>query len=633
MPAPSAASGKDSTPPSGSGGSERILVPISGESQAISIIPVVARIANARGAELVLFYFHRAYDEEDDPAPPAWLAVAARHVREHGAPARIIARAGQDRISALLEMVAEERPSLLVLAPGEDESASERFRRLFLNPPVDTLLMRGSRDGRAVRRVLVFSESAGGAGSLGVRLATELDDGTGDLRLDFLEVLPTNASEEQQLARRGMLAAHIAERKLRCDYDVRVVRARSREAGLLDAIRTGDYDLVLADTPRRGLIRWLAERVFPSRVLEQTDVPVMFISRPVPRTVSSFTSSWNRVYGMLPSLSETDKIATYSNLRRSSRADTDFYVMLILSTAIAALGLLLNSAAIVIGAMIIAPLMAPLIATGLGVVQGDGRLLRISLQTVVLGAIVSVTVAAIVGFVLPGQVVTPQIEARGQPSLLDLLVALFSGAAGAYAVSRKSVANTVAGVAIAVALVPPLASAGLGVALRDYTIAGGATLLFLTNFAAIGASSSLIFLWMGFKPETDRAGRMLVFVRGIVTLAGLIALVSVGLFTFQQADETRLALRVDRAVEDAVTRVDPDGRITGIDIGSRHEAVLRLDVRVESTERERLRANAFAIQSEVSQRLDRPVQVTMFIADSIVAPTPQIDTTPTPALP
>lgn len=629
-PSPTTGQPPDDDSSSSTGPGSRVLVPVSSEHQAAAVLPLAIRIARAEHAELLLFHYEHAVEDPTPPGAPDWLARVARDTSEGEVAARILIRAGQDSIATLLEVLDEEQPHLLLLDAGEDESASERFRRLFLNPPVDTLLVRGSPGIRPIRRVLVFNESGAGNGSLGTRIACGLDEGSPDLRIDFLSVLPLNATEERELARRAAIAANISGRGLRCDYDVRVLRARSRDTGLLETIRDGDYDLVLADAPRRGLVGWLAERVFPSRVLSQTSVPVVFISRPVPPTISAFTRAWNHVYSLLPSLSESDKVSVYSNLRRSSRAETDFYVMLVLSTAIAALGLLLNSPAIVIGAMIIAPLMAPITATGLGVVQGDGRLLRIALQTVVLGAIVSIAVAAIVGAAIPGQVVTPQIEARGQPSLLDLLVALASGAAGAYAISRKSVANTVAGVAIAVALIPPLASAGLGLALREYAIATGATLLFLTNFAAIGASSSLIFLWMGFKPEADRAGRMLVFVRGILTLAGLIGLVAVGLFTFQQADESRFALRVEGVAEEAVHRIDPEARITGVDIGSRRDAVLAIDIRVESTERDRLRANAFGIQSEVTRQLDRPTQVTIFLADSIVAPTPRIDTTPTP---
>lgn len=606
----------------------RILVPVSSESQALSIIPIVAPIARAEEGEFILFCFLDAI-EENDPSPPSWLAVVSRHMEEHQVRGRIVARAGQDSISTLLELVAEEPPALLVLPAGEDEAASERFRRLFLNPPVDTLLIRGTRDGSPVNRILVFSENGPDQRSFSTRLARALDEGSGNaLCLDFLAVLPLDASDDEEQRRREAMAASLAEQHLECEHHVHVIRARSRDTGLLDTLRDGDYDLVLADTPRRGLIGWLAERAFPSRVLSQTSIPVVFVSRPVPPAVSAFTAGWNRIYSLLPSLSEEDKVSVYRHLRRSSRGETDFYVMLILSTAIAALGLLLNSAAVVIGAMIIAPLMSPIIATGLGIVQGDGRLLRIALSTVFAGAVIAIVVAALVTAILPGQVITTQIQARGEPSLLDLLVALASGAAGAYAISRKSVMNTVAGVAIAVALVPPLASTGIGLALGDYAIAAGASLLFLTNFAALGAASSLVFLWMGFKPEADRAGRRVLFVRGILAMAGLVGIVAVGIFTFQEAGEARFTLRVHDAVEAAVEDVDVDARITGIDIGSRRDSVISIDVRIESTEQALLRANAFGIQSAVARELDRPTQVTMFIAESIEAPAPETSATP-----
>jgi len=177
-----------------------------------------------------------------------------------------------------------------------------------------------------------------------------------------------------------------------------------------------------------------------------------------------------------------------------------FYTLMAFASLIASLGILADSTAVVIGAMLIAPLMTPLMAMSLSVVsQWTERLARATF-TVVTGALIPVAVGVLVTATL-GQGVDPtvnsQILSRGSPTLLDLAVAIGAGAAGAFAHSRRDVSDSLPGVAVAIALVPPLAVVGAAAQLGDWQSSRGALLLFLTNAIAIVAVGALTFVMTG----------------------------------------------------------------------------------------------------------------------------------------
>jgi uncharacterized hydrophobic protein (TIGR00271 family) len=177
-----------------------------------------------------------------------------------------------------------------------------------------------------------------------------------------------------------------------------------------------------------------------------------------------------------------------------------FAVLLFLSTVIATFGVLGDSTATVIGAMIIAPLMTPIMATAAGLVMGDmGRAGR-SILVVIGGVAAVIGVAWLIGTFHIGVIsftTNSQITARVSPSLIDLAVALASGAAGAFALSRTDVADSLPGVAISIALVPPLAVVGLSLSAAEWDDAIGALLLFLTNFVSILLTGGGVFALLG----------------------------------------------------------------------------------------------------------------------------------------
>jgi uncharacterized hydrophobic protein (TIGR00271 family) len=174
-----------------------------------------------------------------------------------------------------------------------------------------------------------------------------------------------------------------------------------------------------------------------------------------------------------------------------------FYALVATSTLIACLGLIANSTAVIIGAMVVAPLMTPIFGISLALVRGEGRMLGRALRAEIIGVVLAVGLAALFGSIPMALEVTPEMLARTAPNLLDLLVAVLAGFAGAYAMINERLSPALPGVAIATAIVPPLANVGLCLAVGANHGAYGSFLLFLANFLAILMVSSLVFIGGG----------------------------------------------------------------------------------------------------------------------------------------
>ena len=189
--------------------------------------------------------------------------------------------------------------------------------------------------------------------------------------------------------------------------------------------------------------------------------------------------------------------------RGATLYDLVYWLQILFSAGIATLGLVMNSPAVIIGAMLISPLMGPILAAGLALASGDMALGLRSLAKLFLSSALAIGFAVLLVAILPFREMTDEISARTQPNTLDLVIALFSGAVGSIATCRdvKGVATSIPGVAIAVALMPPLCVAGYGLGLiltfdaqTGWRVASGGGLLFLTNLVAITFTAMIVFL-------------------------------------------------------------------------------------------------------------------------------------------
>ncbi|HVP44691.1 MAG TPA: TIGR00341 family protein [Terriglobales bacterium] len=217
----------------------------------------------------------------------------------------------------------------------------------------------------------------------------------------------------------------------------------------------------------------------------------------------------------------------YQEAYEGRQFDAVYFAMMVFACLIALMGLLLNSPAVIIGAMLISPLMGPILACGLALTTAEWSLGKKATRNLVLSVGEVVVIAVVATHLSPLRETTPEILARTNPNLMDLLIAFFSGLAGTVALaSRKTAFTILPGVAIATAVMPPLATVGYGIGTRQWTVASGAFMLFFTNFTAIVLSASLVFLLIGFRPEVERFGeRHLLLVRWRIAIAAALLLV------------------------------------------------------------------------------------------------------------
>ncbi|AMN50946.1 hypothetical protein AK823_08270 [Psychrobacter sp. P2G3] len=205
-----------------------------------------------------------------------------------------------------------------------------------------------------------------------------------------------------------------------------------------------------------------------------------------------------------------------------------YFVMNTLSAIIASYGLITNSAAVVIGAMLVAMMLGPITGAALAIIDYRIPLLRRSLVTVAAGVSLVILVGFIVGYIHQGQPLSSEILSRTQPTSMDLMIALAGGTAGAYAMVSPHLSVAVVGVAVATALVPPLAASGILFANGEMTLGLGAALLALTNIIAIQFTNAMVLWFLGFRrlvADDYKSSTYLTFFRrnavALVLLVGL----------------------------------------------------------------------------------------------------------------
>jgi uncharacterized hydrophobic protein (TIGR00271 family) len=210
-----------------------------------------------------------------------------------------------------------------------------------------------------------------------------------------------------------------------------------------------------------------------------------------------------------------DHDAVIATVDQEGSLRASYLFMCVMASGIATTGLLLNSPAVIIGAMLISPLMAPIMRLGLGIGTLDHIRVRDALIVLAAGIAFALATAAAIAWLSPIHEITPEIAARTRPSLFDLVVAVLSGLAGGYAMVRGR-GGAIVGVAIATALMPPMSVVGYGLATREWAIARGASLLFVTNLVAISLSVTAICTWYGFSRR--RVRHALVWQTALLTL-------------------------------------------------------------------------------------------------------------------
>ncbi|MGQ9714525.1 MAG: DUF389 domain-containing protein [Anaerolineae bacterium] len=606
----------------------RILVPLApGEERGTAFSLALALARQWKGEVLPLRIL--TPEEEDAEADRETFQKVARERsilfewavdEEVEVPVRPITRVSASVAEGILQTARAERCQLIVLGWKAElpEVRGRVVEQVVRHAPCDVVVVEGSGKG-PLRRILV--PTAGGpnapvAAHVGLTLAADQGGEVTALYVCRAGATPAEmALARERIAQTlaGLPHQDLARPKLLCT-DEGVL-----EAILAEAIH--NHDIILVGASEDSPLETHLFGNLPEELARRYDGPVVIVKRYPGALAQALNRAWYRVYRLFPTLSGAEQVEVYRALRLGARPNVNYFVLIALSSIIATLGLLQNSAAVIIGAMLVAPLMTPILALSLGVVLGEVGILRSAAESALKGVAAAVALSAFLDLLVPNADPGTEILARAQPSMLDLVIALASGAAGAYAIARKEVAAALPGVAIAAALMPPLCTVGIGLASGWGAVAGGALLLFLTNLVAINLAGSAVFLLLGFRPRLGEHHRRLWFRRGLATSVLLLLLIA-GILSALLAQSVRSArqealIRQTLAAELAAWG---DARLAGLTWEADGQGV-QVEGRVRGAQGA-TEADVAALAQALSLRLGRPVTLHLVLEPVLQATSP-----------
>ena len=400
---------------------------------------------------------------------------------------------------SLVEMV-ETLESVRLIFPAvndlkADDDGASWAQRLFLQAPCETMMVWGSPPPIEHPMKLLIAADSQTESSLAAKRATQFARSTEGGKASLLYVWPDDDEVAPQIAERKAKSILSGSSANRDEVELKTFMSDS----LIEAVKAQQsktFDTVVFGSRNikkiRSLVRGLRNKDDGKAMAVVR--PSVSVSRKMLRNLQA------SIRQLVPQLEREERINLVEKLETNSKFNFDFCALISLSTLIAALGLADDSTAVVIGAMLVAPLMTPLVGIGFALIQGNLDLIRKAYWAVLIGFANAFAIGVLVGFLMligMDEKSTPEMVARDAPSLLDLLVALASGIAGAYAMSRKGLNGAIPGVAIAAALVPPIATAGMYLSLGQLSLSLGAFLLFLTNVVFIVLGTAMVFWSIG----------------------------------------------------------------------------------------------------------------------------------------
>jgi uncharacterized hydrophobic protein (TIGR00271 family) len=606
----------------------RVLVPIANPTTASALLHTAGRLAQFQGGDALALQVVTVPDpvpleavrlraETDQAIMEKALAIA----NEEMLPIQTVTRVARSVAQGILDAAIEENADLILLGwEGPTRlrgtSLGQIADAVLRDAHCDVLIIRGEHAAH-IKKILV--PTAGGPhAQSAARLASLLMKAL-QAEVTLLYVQTGPATVKQMEENRRTLSETAQGLSMNPPPEEKILMAQSAAEGIIQEAQ--EHDIVLLGVSDETLLDQIVFGSIPLQVAARTPHTALV------QSYRGVTKIWTRrlahsLRQALPALSTEEQLEVRRELGRGAQPGINFFVLIVLSCLIAALGLLLNSPAVVIGAMLVAPLMSPIMALSLGLVLGDLRMIRFSVEAIIKGVAMAVVIAAFLGLLTPLKTITDEMLARGQPTLLDMGVALASGMAGAYAMTRKDVSAALPGVAIAAALMPPLATAGLSISMGNAHVAGGAFLLFLTNTAAISLAAGVVFLMLGIHPqrwgaESRRQLRQRMFASFLLLLVIAIPLGIIMADIVQDATQ-------EQVTREAITQhLGEDSQLVNLEIEER-ETDLLIVATVRSTQPLGKKA-ADELADILSDLLRRPVQL-----EVVSLPIIRSGSTPTP---
>lgn len=426
----------------------------------------------------------------------------------------VVEKSVDNLVGGINEILREEKHSLFLLQYSDSIEKKEITKKLFLNIQVRTIAW--SHDISKSKNILVQVEGTSGEDSLETVVPILQANKGSLLAINSVEKFSTRQRFDAAVDYLTSALSYISK-----NFNVSQKTFRTDDLKSKIKLLIKEYDLYVmgVDTDLLSNDVDFLDFQYPTLLVKQPE----FIGGQL------FRKIWLYFYKLLPKLSKIQQELISKKMLKDSIAGIDFYVLILFSSGIAYFGLLQNSSAVIIGGMLVAPLMIPMMAVAHSVIQGNSNMLQNALASMLKG-IGLVIFSSFAFTVLIGLNVDPTFEilARTTPNVLDLFVAIISGGAAAYAISRKTVAAALPGVAISAALVPPLCVVGYGLGVVNLSVAFGAFLLFGTNVIAIIVSSMIVFLLLGFRPYQFKKEKLL-FRKNLMTAILFLLLISVPL--------------------------------------------------------------------------------------------------------
>lgn len=310
-----------------------------------------------------------------------------------------------------------------------------------------------------------------------------------------------------------------------------------------------------------------------------------------------------------------ERTQAFGQIRSAAEFSVDYLTFILLSAVVATLGLFTDSVAVIIGAMVLAPLMNPVLGISMGVVRGDLTMVGLGLRTLGWGLLLGLLVAMTISWSLPEAETTTQILLRIRPTLYDLVVGMAAGAGGALGQTRKSVAGVLPGAAIAVSLMPPLCVTGIGLQQGLWPVFSGSLLLWVANLAAVNLSAILVFWALGFGDKSSDE-TVHEFRRHLAISVAIVVLLTLPLLHILRdtVKESRYRKLIQKIVSESLRSQDYEADIDALEWGPdlKRDGWLRVvaTVRIpQLPEQEEI----FRLRAELESSLGQPVALTMRI--------------------
>lgn len=260
-------------------------------------------------------------------------------------------------------------------------------------------------------------------------------------------------------------------------------------------------------------------------------------------------------------------------LVKKDRGNQSYYWMLSFATILATLGILIDNSTVIIGAMLIAPLMVPISSLSVSIAKGKSDQLLKSLSHLSISLLIILVISLAMGRLIPVVGIPKEALVRARPNFVDLLIAIAAGSAGMYAFLRKDISESLAGVAIAVSLLPPLSVVGVGLALGNWAVSVGATVLFFTNVIAIISASLVVLLLHGKSARSEQEKGVAATGWGVtVSIVVILAILLGGVFisTFQ---EEQTHEQVESTIEKFLAQYDRV-ELDSLDVTTKSDQIL-----------------------------------------------------------